>query len=154
MKKLFIIVVILFLCSCKKETIDQTPQLLSKSWKITAMNVLTPLKGTPLEGLSTNWYAPSGCRFKQIWTLNPSGTLEIKDDPICIIASAQSSSAGTWNLSNNNSKINITNGWYGNFTYSLVNLTDTKFTVQRNEVSGIGGLQNMNLLIEYEFSAQ
>ena len=153
MKKIFAVVVICFLFSCKKETVDQTAQLLSKNWKITAMNVLTPLQGTALDGLTTNWYEPSGCRFKQVWTLSLNGTLEIKDDPTCFIPDTQSFSTGTWKLSTNNSKIEITNGWYGSFTYSIVSLTENKLTVQRNEVWGIGGSsQTMDLLVQYEFS--
>ena len=154
MKKLFPILLIIFLFSCKKETVDKTPQLVSKSWKITAMNVLTPLQGTPLDGLSTNWYEPTDCRFKEIWKLNSSGTLEIKNDSSCIFGGLTDITTGKWTLSNNNTKINILYSQYGRFTYTIIDLTETKLTVQRNEVTGISGLQTINLLIEYEFSAQ
>ena len=154
MKKIFTIALLLFLFGCKKDNVDPTPQLLAKKWKITAMDVLTPLAGTPLDGLSTNWYAPDGCRFKQIWIFNTNGTLEIKDDPSCFIVGTQNYSNGTWKLSNSNTKIDMVNGWYGNFTYSLIKLTDTKLTVQRTEATGVGGSQIMNLLIQYEFTTQ
>ncbi|MEO7046785.1 MAG: lipocalin family protein [Ferruginibacter sp.] len=154
MKNIFTIILLLLFFGCKKDTVDPIPQLLATQWKITAMDVLTPVAGTPLEGYSTNWYSPDGCRFKQTWIFNTNGTLEIKDDPACVNSGEQAFSNGTWKLSNSNTKIDIVNGWYGSFTYSLIKLTDKKMTVQRTEATGVGGSQILNLLIQYEFTAQ
>jgi hypothetical protein len=142
------------LFGCKKENADLTTQLLSKTWKMSAMDVITPLQGTPLSGLSTNWYAPNGCIAKQTWTYRPNGSLEIKDDSSCIVAGSQSSSQGTWKLLDNNTKIEIQGTWYGNFTYSLISLTENKLTVQKVVPTGVGGSQIIDLLMEYEFMSQ
>jgi len=154
MRKIFAITAILFLFSCNKETTKQPSELLPRSWKITSLKVVTPLQGTPLEGTTTNWYNADECKFKQIWTFRSNATLEIKEAPTCVLAGAQSSAIGTFNLSDNNSKINIRVDWYGGFTFNIINLTKTKLTVQRNEAVGFGGSQIINLLFEYEFTAQ
>lgn len=140
--------------SCKKETVnDKTPELITKSWKITAWDVITPLQGTPLEGQSSNWYAPGGCYSEMLWTFQTAGTLVIKDPPSCIPSGTTGVYNSTWALTNNNKELNISGYPFGSFTYTIISLTPTKLVVQRNENVGYSGGE-INLIIQREYTAQ
>ncbi len=59
MKKYLPLLLIVTFFSCKKEAVDNTPELLSKSWKMTAKTILTPFQGTPLEVYQTIGTVPA-----------------------------------------------------------------------------------------------
>ncbi len=153
MRYVFILIVVVTCFSCKKETIDKTPKLLSRTWKMTAWEVVTPLQGTPLEGQSSNWYAPGGCYSEMTWDFQSNGDLIIKDAPSCIPSGSSGVYNSRWILVNNNKEINVTGSPFATFTYNIVSLTATKLVVQRNETVGYSG-GTINLLLQREYTAQ
>jgi hypothetical protein len=155
MKKIaYLLVLITLFIACKKETVtDQTSALLAKNWKMTALDVITPLQGTPLAGQSSNWYAP-GCYSDMIWTYNSDGSLTITEAPSCILAGTSGIYNSKWALVNNNREISISGSPFGNFTYTIISLTETKLVVQRNENISYAGGGTINLLLQREYTAQ
>jgi hypothetical protein len=154
MKQLILILLSFLFISCKKEIVnDRTRELLTKSWKMTSLDVITPLSGTPLEGQSSNWYTPGGCNSEMIWTFEKGGNLVIKDALSCIPSGTNGVYTNSWVLTNNNMQLDISGSPFGNFTYKLMSLTATKLVVQRNENVGYSG-GVINLLIERVYTAQ
>lgn len=154
MKQLFILLTMLTCFSCRKdEVVDRTPELLTKSWKMTAWDVITPLQGTPLAGQSPNWYSPGGCYSEMLWTYQPNGDLVIKDAPTCVPSGSSGVYNSKWTLANGNKEINISGSPFASFTYTIVSLNSTKLVVQRNENVGYSG-GTINLLIQREYTAQ
>ena len=150
MKKLLPFLFLIPFLGCKKETVDNTPQLLAKSWKMTTWTVLTPLQGTPLEGVSTNWMGASACVSDKIQTFNLNGTFLHEKATTC---PNDTDFNGVWTLSNNNKTVNVKyvgNG-YADFSYNIIELTISKLKVQRLERSAIPNSQTMDLLMQYEF---
>src|SRR5688572_7107461 len=92
------------LLSCKKESIDHTAELLSKSWKMSAWTVLTPLEGTPLDGTSTNWMGANDCYSGRIQIFKPGGIFIHEKASICI---NDTDYTGLWTLSEKNKAINV-----------------------------------------------
>ena len=148
---------LLFICvlSCKKEYIDATPELLSKSWKMTGRIILTPFQGTPLEGLSNNWYSPGGCYSDMIWNYKRDGAFQNEPAGSCVAGTSNGMDTlrGKWTLLNNNKtiKVHYTGGGFADFEFKIIELTQAKMVVQRTERTGVGGSQVMNLLNQYEF---
>lgn len=154
MKRLFFLITLSLFFGCKKDTVtDMTPKLLSKSWKMTAWDVITPLQGTPLAAQSSHWYA-QGCYSDMIWKYETDGNLIIRDAPSCITAGTTGIHNSKWTLVNNNKAINIDGSPFGKFTYTIISLTETKLVVQRNENVGYGGSQTIDLVTQREYMAQ
>ena len=154
MKRLIFLLTLTLFFGCKKDIeIDKTPELLTKSWKMTAWNVITPLQGTPLAGQSSHWYA-RGCYSDMLWTFENNGNLIIKDSPSCISSGSTGIHNSKWALVNNNTEINVDGYPFGKFTYTIISLTDTKLVVQRNENVGYGGSQTIDLVTQREYMAQ
>lgn len=154
MKQLAFILTAFLFFSCKKETVnDRTPELLARSWKMTAWDVITPLQGTPLEGQSSNWYTPGGCYSEMLWTFQTDGNLIIKDAPSCIPSGTTGIYNSSWALKNNNKELEISGSPFGIFTFTIISLAPTKLVVQRNENVGYSG-GTINLLIQREYTAQ
>ena len=132
--------------SCKKEVAPiPTTELLSKSWKMTNRTVLTPLAGTPFEGMPTNWFGGNPCISDKIQTFQPDGTFLHEKANTC---TNDVQYKGTWMLTANNKNIDIkyTGGGYEDFNYILIELTSSKLKVQKIESVGA-----YHLLIMYEF---
>ena len=155
MKKIiYLLIPVTLFLGCKKESsIDRTPELLTKSWKMTANDVITPLQGTPLEGESSNWY-DHGCYSDMIWTYKRDGSLIISDAPPCIPLGTSGIYNSKWILVNNNKEININGSPYGIFSYKIISLNETKLIVQRYENVGYGGSNVIKLLFQREYTAQ
>ena len=160
MKKYLPLLLFITVLSCKKETIDNTPELLSKSWKMTARTILTSLQGTPLEGYSNNWYSSGTCYSDIIWTYKKDGTFLNEPAGSCVPGTAAGIDTmyGKWSLTNNSQtiKVDYTGGGFANFEFKIIELTPTKMVVQRIERTGIAGAQvsdyrEMDLLNQYEF---
>ena len=139
---------------------DYTPELLSKSCKMTAWTILTPFKGTPLEGTSNDWYSSGDCYSDMIWTYKKDGTFLNEPAGSCVPGTAAGIDTlyGKWSLLNNSKtiKVDYTRGGFANFEFKIIELTPTKLIVQRVERTGIGAVQIsdfklMDLLNQYEF---
>lgn len=153
MKHLIFLLTLTLCLSCKKDAVvDRAPELLSKSWKMTAWDVITPLQGTPLAGQSSNWYTP-GCYSNMLWTYEKNGDLIIKEDSSCIPSGTTGIAYSKWILVNNNKKISISGYPFGSFIYNIISLTETKLVVQRSENVGYGG-GVINLVLQREYTAQ
>ncbi len=160
MNKYLPLLIFIIALGCKKETIDNTPELLSKSWKMTARTILTPFQGTPFEGLSNNWYSPGGCYSDMIWTYKSNGTYQNEPAGSCVPGTANGIDTlrGKWTLIDNNKtiKVDYIGGGFANFQFKIIELTPLKMVVQRVERTGIAGAQvsdyrEMDLLNQYEF---
>jgi hypothetical protein len=150
MKNLLPLLLFLAFLGCKKDNVDKTPELLAKSWKMTAYDCLTPLNGTPLEGYSTDWFSAGTCRCDQIQTFKLGGTFIYENAPAC---NFEKDIMGTWTLSDNNTIINVTStgGGYGDFSYTIVELTSSKLVVTCIEKTLLPNSVIMDLLVKYEF---
>jgi hypothetical protein len=155
MKKYLPLLFIVTFLSCKKAAIDNTPELLSKSWKMTARTILTPFQGTPLDGLSNNWYSPGTCYSDIIWTYQKDGNFLNEPSGSCVPGTANGIDTlrGKWSLVENNKtiKVQYISGGFVDFEFKIIELTSTKMVVQRTERTGVGGSQIMDLLNQYEF---
>lgn len=160
MKKYLPLLFFITIFSCKKEAVDNTPELLSNSWKMTARTILTPFQGTPLEGTSNNWYSPGTCYSDIIWTYKRDGTFLNEPAGSCVPGTAAGIDTmyGKWFLINDSKtiKVDYTRGGFANFEFKIIELTQTKLVVQRVERTGIAGAQvsdyrEMDLLNQYEF---
>jgi len=155
MKRLFPILIFIIFLSCKKEAVDITPELLSKSWKMTNWTILTPFRGTPLEGSSNNWYSPGGCYTDMIWTYKRDGSFQNEPAGSCVPGTANGIDTlrGKWTLIDNSKtiKVQFIGGGFANFEFKIIDITATKMVVQRVERTGVGGSQIMDLLSQYEF---
>ena len=153
MKKLLPLVLLFLFFSCKKEEAEKNnnAQLLVRSWKMTAWSVLTPLQGTPLEGVSTNWMGASACVSDKIQMFNRDGSFLHAKAATC---NGDSDYNGVWSLSDNNTKVNVkyVGGGLADFSYKIIELNVLKLKVQRLERTATSGGE-MNLLMEYEFQA-
>ena len=150
MKNLLPMLLLLTIWGCKKDNVDKTPELLSKSWKMTAWTVLTPFEGTPLQGLSTDWFDASPCVADAISTFKIGGTFTLQTVATC---NFQDTYNGVWALSNNSKVINVTfiGSGYSDFSYTIVELTSSKLIVTRLEKTGLENSEVMDLLMRYEF---
>jgi len=150
MKNLLHLLLLFAFLGCKKDNTDKTPELLAKSWKMTAYDCLTPLNGTPLEGYSTDWFMAGTCKSDQIQTFRPGGTFIHENAASC---NFEKDLMGTWTLSDNNTVINVTytGGGYVDFSYTIVELTSSKLVVTRTEKTLLPNSVIMDLLIKYEF---
>ena len=150
MKKYLPLLLIVSFLSCKKEDIDNTPVLLSKSWRMTEWTVLTPLSGTPLDGTSQNWMGANLCVTEKIQTFKLDGTFIHEKTTTCV---NDNDFTGLWTLSDNNKVVNVNyvGGGYVNFKYNIVEITTSNLKVQRLQRTGVGGSQFMDLLMQYVF---
>ncbi|MCF8342496.1 MAG: lipocalin family protein [Chitinophagaceae bacterium] len=155
MKRYLPILIFITILSCKKEAIDNTPALLSKSWKMTNWTILTPFQGTPLQGLSNNWYSPGGCYSDMIWTYKRDGSFQNEPPVSCGPGTANGIDTfrGNWTLIDNSKtiKVQYIGGGPADFEFKIIEITTTKMVVQRVERTGVGGSQIMDLLSQYEF---
>lgn len=135
---LFIFALTLSLASCKKEQINDRVILLSKSWKMTAYKIVSPVAGTPLEGYSTDLFNANGCLENQIWNYSGNGGLQINEAPNCITPNSKSSVTGSWILSPDGNKIDISIEWFGQFSYTIVTLDQGLLRVNRKQTMGFG----------------
>jgi len=155
MKRYFPILIFIVILSCKKEAVDITPELLSKSWKMTNWTILTPFRGTLLEGSSNNWYSPGGCYTDMIWTYKRDGSFQNEPAGSCVPGTTNGIDTlrGKWTLIDNSKtiKVQFIGGGFANFEFKIIDITATKMVVQRVERTGVGGSQIMDLLSQYEF---
>lgn len=155
MKRYIPLLFIITCLSCKKEVVDNTPELLTKSWKMTARIILTPFQGTPLDGLSNNWYSPGTCYSDIIWTYKKDGNFLNEPSGSCVPGTANGIDTlyGKWNLVENNKtiKVQYIGGGFADFEFKIIELNSTKMVVQRIERTNVGGSQTMDLLNQYEF---
>ncbi len=152
MWKLLLFFFLFSVVGCKKEVSDNTPQLLAKSWKMTAWTVLTPLQGTVLAGVSQNWMGASACVSDKIQTFKLGGVFIHEQAVTC---TNDRDYNGSWTLSDNNKSIHVkyTGGGYPDFRYTIIELTNMSLKVQRLERSVVPGGE-MDLLMQYEFQPQ
>jgi len=150
MKNLLPMLLLLTIWGCKKDNVDKTPELLSKSWKMTAWTVLTPFEGTPLQGVSTDWFDANPCVADAISTFIIDRTFTLQTVATC---NFQDTYYAVWTLSNNSKVINVTftHGGYSDFSYTIVELTASKLIVTRLEKTGLPNSEVMDLLMRYEF---
>ena len=155
MKRYLPILMFIIILGCKKEAVDNTPELLSKSWKMTGRTILTPFQGTPLEGSSNNWYSPGGCYTDMIWTYKRDGSFQNEPAGSCVPGTANGIDTlrGKWTLIDNSKtiKVQYIGGGFVDFEFKIIEITPTKMVVQRLERTGVGGSQTMDLLNQYEF---
>ena len=159
MKIITAIVLSVLIMGCKKEDIYVTPtsQLLKKTWKLYSQDVITPLQGTALDGLSQNWFGPTyqdGCYTKMLWTYQDGNKLTISDEISCIPSGSTGMHYSTWTLSNKNKTITIAGAPFGDFVYSIISITDKKLVVQRQQIVGHANGGSIDLLIQYEYNAK
>lgn len=153
MQRWFFLWLVLLFVACRKEEVeDVTPTLLARTWKLTALEVIPPLQGTPLEGQSSNWYS-QGCNTNWLWKFSAIGDLIIEEAPGCIAPETTGVHLSKWTLSNNSKDLNITGSPFGIFTFSIIHITPTKLVVQRKENVGYGGGE-IELILQREFTAQ
>jgi hypothetical protein len=114
--------------------------------------VLTPLQGTALEGVSTNWMGASACRTDKVQRFEAGGLFIHKKAATC---TNDAEYRGTWTLSNKNKKINVqyAGGGPGNFTYTIIALSPRTLTVQQLERT-LTSAGPLDLLMQFEFEAQ
>jgi hypothetical protein len=156
---LFPILCLVLFVSCKKHdtTVDLTPQLLMRTWKLYSQDVITPLQGTALNGTSQHWYGPDyapGCYSKMLWTFQADNNVKIQDDAACIPSGTNGINLNSWRLSNKNKSLDINGSTFGTFTYSIISLTESKLIVQRQQKVGYSNGGLIDLLIQYEYDAQ
>ena len=154
MKKYLPLLLLVIVLSCKKETVDNTPELLSKSWKMTVDSVLTSFQGTPLEGVGNNWYDPADCYYDLIWIYKRDGSFENDPAGSCVAGTAMGDTLrGKWTLLDNNKtiKVQYIGTGFADFEFKIIELTPTKMVVQSSEITGVPGSQTMDLLHQYEF---
>ena len=160
MKNFLPLILLVTVLGCQKEAVDYTPELLSKSWKMTAFTALTPFEGTPLEGMSNNWFNPGTCWSDMTWTYKQDGTFLNEPAASCIPGTAAVTDTlyGKWSLINDNKtiKVEYTHGGFANFELNILELTPTKKVVQTIAKTSAGTSQAtdaviMDLLFQYEF---
>lgn len=156
MKKFLPVILLLFvIAGCTKEDVDSTAELLSKSWKMSGFIILTPFQGTPLEGLSNNWFSPGTCYSDIIWTYKKDGTFQNEPAGSCVPGTANGidTMRGRWTLLDNNKtiKVQYIGDGFADFEFKIIELTPAKMVVQRTERTAVGGSEYLDLLAQYEF---
>ena len=154
MKKLLPLLILITFLGCKKEDVESNnnAQLLLRNWKMTGWTVLTPLEGTPLAGVSTNWMGASACVSDKIQRFNKDGSFLHAQASTC---TGDRDYNGVWTFSDNNTTVNVkyVGGGYADFSYKIMELNVLKLRVHKLEKTSTSGGE-MSLLMEYEFQAQ
>ncbi len=119
---------------------------------MTGWKVLTPLQGTPLAGVSTDWMGASACVSDKIQVFNKDGSFLHTQATTCV---GDSDYKGVWTFSDNNTVINVkyVGSGYADFSYKIIGLSVLQLKVQRLEQTSTSGGE-MTLLMEYEFQPQ
>jgi hypothetical protein len=116
---LFVAIIVVF-GGCKKDVDVSAAALLSKTWKMTAMEVITPLQGTPLQGSSSNWFS-NGCFHTMLWNFKPGRVFEHMYDAGCQQQGFTNFAGVSWRLINNDQQVAIEPTTWGNFNLLLYN---------------------------------
>jgi hypothetical protein len=155
--QLTILTALILLAGCEKEDNIDNTVLLSKSWKMTAERVVSPVTGTPLEVYSADWFDPSGCLENQIWTYRTNGELQVDEAPSCITPDSKNSVLGKWMFTSNGRVIDIEIEWFGKVQFTVIELNQKLLRVQRKHTVGVGSTAGnpasppVEVVVQYDF---
>jgi hypothetical protein len=139
-------VLLLFSTCTKDEGSSNTIKLLSRSWKMTAQRLVSPIPGYP-----ENWFSP-GCYTDMIWTYQSTGIFLHQASGSCAAAGYPDSYRGKWQLLDNRDiQVQYTGSGFADFTFTIIELNKGFMRVQRTEKVGVGGSTVLDMRFQYDF---